>query len=232
MNTYLTGALLLAVSGVAFAQNYEKNHLPCVAEVCIGDGLDALGKISWERARGRISFGGKPNYVDANNLTTSQLSGVKQIFRGNVVSAAPYLSYESFDAKGLPLLSGVTAACSRKELTGSYTTQSRNPTTVYISLVPNFDDPAKQSWRVVMIVRKFPEAKSNPQIADVQKQLDERYGKFKTQMGNRRAGTANYESKRDFDGMTLYLSWYRGVKEQESYMLNAACGGTKKPSVD
>ena len=36
MKTYLMGAGLILTCASAFAQNYEKNNLPCIAEVSRG----------------------------------------------------------------------------------------------------------------------------------------------------------------------------------------------------
>ena len=54
-------ALPLAVMSCgAAAQELEKNGLPCVPELCIGDSLQDLAKISWQPAQQRYKLNNKP----------------------------------------------------------------------------------------------------------------------------------------------------------------------------
>ncbi len=46
--TLLLG-LVLVVSGPSFSQNLEKDGMPCVKEICLGDGMQELQKINWEK---------------------------------------------------------------------------------------------------------------------------------------------------------------------------------------
>ena len=45
-------SVLSAILGMmllpAFADEYKKNGLPCVAEICIGDGLEEMARVKWE----------------------------------------------------------------------------------------------------------------------------------------------------------------------------------------
>ena len=80
------------------AQPYEKNGLPCISELCIGDGLPALGNIKWDRAKSDFSITGKPDYVGSHPSPASAITLIKNDFRGDLTKAAPYLSYRAFDA--------------------------------------------------------------------------------------------------------------------------------------
>jgi hypothetical protein len=84
---------------------------------------------------------GAVNQEGASDITT-----VKQIYRADVSKAVPDLSYEAFDAKAIPLLAGITAACGRKELQGTFTTESGNPTAVKIALLTDKNEVAIQRW--------------------------------------------------------------------------------------
>ena len=126
MNRYLPLFLFLPAPMLGFAQSYEKNGLPCITELCVGDGLEELSKIKWDRAKSALSLMGKPDYVGSRPMGASDITTVKQIYRGDVSKAVPYLSHEAFDAKAIPLLASITAACGRKELQGTFTTESGN----------------------------------------------------------------------------------------------------------
>jgi hypothetical protein len=235
MKTYVALILILSVPSASFAQSYEKNALPCTAELCIGDGLAELGKIKWDHAKAALSLSGKPDYVGSRSLSPFEILPVKQIYRGDVTAAAPYLAYEAFDGKALPLLAGVTAACGRKELRGTFTTDGGNPTIVEIALVSDKLHGTAQRWAVTSISRDFPAVKSGAQKADVRKQLDERYGRFNVSRGIQRGVDATYAIHEDTFmgrryGFTLWLN--EGPDDYERYLQNPACGGKEKVSID
>jgi hypothetical protein len=43
--------LFLLIPTTVLAQQYEKNGLPCISGLCIGDGLPEIGRIKWDRAK-------------------------------------------------------------------------------------------------------------------------------------------------------------------------------------
>ena len=53
---------LMATQSICSAQQVEKNGLPCVAELCLGDGLAELSKVHWDRAHN--------GYFDSKTLTS------------------------------------------------------------------------------------------------------------------------------------------------------------------
>ena len=73
MNRFLPLFLLLSAPMLGFAQSYEKKGLPCIAELCIGDGLEELSKIKWDRAKNAFSLMGKPDYVGSRPLQASDV---------------------------------------------------------------------------------------------------------------------------------------------------------------
>jgi len=228
--------LLLSLPALGFAQSYEKNGLPCITELCIGDGLEELSKVKWDRAKNAFSLMGNPDYVGSRPLGASDLTTVKQVYRGDVSKAAPYLSYEAFDAKAIPLLASITAACARKELQGTFTTESGNPTTVKITLLTDKNDVAIQRWAVTSISRSFPAALSAAQQADIRKQLDERYGRFSFSRGRQPGVEATYDiiAANPFMGgkYGFFLLLNPRPHEYERYLQHPACGGQQKISVD
>src|SRR5882724_1713703 len=216
--------LFLSAPMLSFAQSYEKNGLPCIAELCVGDGLEELSKTKWERAKSAFSPMGKPDYVGSRPIGASEITTVKRIYRGDVSRVVLYLSYEAFDAKAIPLLASITAACGRKELQGAFTTESGNPTTVKIALLTDKNDAAIQRWAITSISRSFPAAISAVQQADIRKQLDERYGRFSVSRG-RQAGVDAIYAIHEADpilggkfGFSLFSN--QGPKDYERYLQN------------
>ena len=228
--------LLLSAPTLGFAQSYEKNGLPCITELCIGDGVQELSKIKWDRAKNALSLPGTPDYVGSRPLGASDVTTVKRVYRGDVSKVAPYLSYGSFDAKAIPLLATITAACGRRELQGTFTTESGNPTTVKITLLTDKDDVAIQRWTVTSISRSFPAAISAAQQAEIRKQLDERYGRFSFSRGRQSGVDATYDVHeadpflRGTYGFSLSLNPV--PNDCERYLQHPACGGKQKISIN
>jgi hypothetical protein len=155
MDKYLLLTLFLFGPTIASAQSYEKNNLPCIPELCLGDSLAELGKLKWDRAKSPFSLtSGKPDYVGSRPLSSYELAEAKRVYRGDVNKAAPYLSTGAFDQTTIPLLAAVTAACQKQELQGAFTSPSGNPTIVKISLLPDRGDAAIQRWTVTSISRQ------------------------------------------------------------------------------
>ena len=235
MNRFLPLFLLLSAPMLGFAQSYEKKGLPCIAELCIGDGLEELGKIKWDRAKSAFSLMGKPDYVGSRPLQASDITTLKQIYRGDVSKATSYLSYEAFDTKAISLLANITAACGRKELQGAYTSESGNPTTVKIALLTDKNDVAIQRWTVTSISRSFPAAVSAAQQADIRKQLDERYGRFSFSRGRQPGVDATYDIRPADPVMGgkygFFLLLNQRPNDYERYLQHPVCGGNQKISI-
>ena len=227
---------LLALAGVssAHAQTYEKNDAPCIAELCIGDGLPELGKINWDRAKDPMSFGSATAYVGARPLDRFEMKRVVDVYRGDVQPAAPYLAYTAFDNKAFPLFAKVTAACGRRELTGTFKTESGLPTKVKIALLPGEKNSGLQRWTVVAIVRTYPTAVSTSQTRDLREQLEQRYARFNTYRGVPRGVEGYFSINRtasptDPFGFGLSINPSRELKD---FTQHPACGGNKKVPLD
>jgi hypothetical protein len=209
-------------------QSLEKNGLPCVAELCIGDGLAELSKIQWTPAQSSYKVNNKVQLTADKKLSDDDMRMLKSTFPA-AGDAAPFLHDKIFDTASLPALSRVAAACQTNELTGTFGNGSDTPTRVGISLMPSLSDPSKQAWTVTTIVREFPSARSNEERAAITKLLSTRYGKFG-------AGTRTVEDKpgagRFFpSGMTKFgfgLSLNRGTDEAARIMQHPSCGAADK----
>jgi len=227
--------LILLLPATSFAQGYQKNDLPCISELCVGDGLPELEKIKWDRAKSDFSITGEPDYVGSRPLPGSAVNLVKQVYRGDLTKSAPYLSSQTFDGGALTLLTKVVAACSTQELRGTFTSPNGNPTTVKIALLSDSKDPATQRWTVISISRNFPSAITDAQKIDIRKQLDERYGRFSVSRGRQHGINAIYSVHDDplqKGRFGFNLSLKIPVNELEQERKHPACGGQRKVSID
>jgi hypothetical protein len=228
---------LLAYAHSSMAQVYEKSGLPCVAEICIGDGLSELAKVKWDRATETFSFGNQSKkYIDTIRLDSSSLKSVQSKYKGDIGKIAQFLNEGVFDNGAVSGLSNVTAQCGRdlidRGLKGTYTTESGNPTAVYAALMPDKLDASKQVWNVISIERRFPAAVSNEQISGIKTQLKERYTKFPDDFNAKKGGAA--VSVRESLGIPFYLSLRLngGNDISNRLMLHPLCGGSTKVKID
>lgn len=224
---------LLVVSHICTAQEFEKNGLPCVAEICLGDGISELSKVSWDRAKNPFSSPQKPLYTATRKISENEMKSLQSRFRGELLQAAPFLYDNMFDLGALPVISRVTVACTRHELIGTYTTSSGNPTRVGITLMPDQSDTSKQQWTVVSIARTFPRAISIEQKAEVEAELAKRYHPFgakNTNIRNPKPGEGRFSLNFISFGFNLFL--FRGMDEENRMKLHPACGGSAKVRID
>jgi hypothetical protein len=183
---------LLAFGPGAMAQNgIEKNGLPCVTELCLGDGLADLAKIQWVPAQTSFKINNKAQATAERKLADDDLKALKGLFP-SATEAAPFLYEKQFDSSALPALSRVTAACDVNELFGLFGSTAV-PTKVGISLMPSLTDPSRQVWTVTSIVREFPDVQTIEQKASVTLMLKQRYSRFG-------AGTRELPSTKPGDG--------------------------------
>lgn len=217
---------LIAVPSPGMAQDLEKNGLPCVAEICIGDGIAELSKISWAGAKNPLKIGNIAQLTSAHALSEDDLRALKAVFPA-AADAAPYLHERQFDAAALPALAKVTAACQSNELVGSYGTGGNTPTKVRISLMPSLSDPSKQAWTVTGVAREFPSVASDAERGQINKLLNQKYAKFtgsSATAASVKAGEGFYSpSTTATFGFALSLS--RAADEANRMKLNPACSG-------
>lgn len=167
---------LLALIPAAQAQPLEKNGLPCVTEICLGDGLAELAKLKWTPAQTSFKINNKLQATSERKLSEDDKKSLKALFP-DADAAAPYLYEKQFDTAALPALGRVTAACDVNELFGTFGS-SAAPTKVGISLMPALSDPNRHVWTVTSIVREFPDVSSIEQKSSVTLMLKQRYSKF------------------------------------------------------
>jgi hypothetical protein len=219
---------LCGAHAASIGQSLEKNGLPCVAELCIGDGIAELAKIQWAPAQSSYKVNNKALLIAEKKLSEDDLRMLKSIYPA-AGDAAPFLHERMFDAAALPVLSRVLAACQSNELTGNYGAGTETPTRVGISLTPNPKDPSKQSWTVTSITREFPSAVSNEERATISKLLTRRYGQFGA--GTRTVPDKPGEGRFFPSGMAKFgfgLSLNRGTDEESRMLQHPSCSAGDK----
>lgn len=221
---------LVSAHAGSMGQPLEKNGLPCVAELCIGDGITELSKIQWAPAHASYKVNNKVQLTSEKKLTDDDLRVLKSTYPV-AGEAAPFLHERIFDASALPVLARVVAACQTNELTGLYGSNGDTPTRVGISLTPAANDPSRQAWTVTTITREFPSAVSNEDRAAITKLLTARYGKFGA--GMRTVPDRPGEGRFFPSGMAKFgfgLSLSRGADESTRMMMHPSCStGVEKP---
>lgn len=214
------------------AQELEKKGLPCVAELCLGDGIAELSKIQWAPAQNSFKVNNKVQLTSTRKLSDDDMRALRGTWPV-VGEAAPYLYDKQFDNGALPILTRVAAACESNELFGTFGAEGETPTRVGISLTPSLSDPAKQEWIVTTIVREFPTAVSNDDKSMMTKLLNKRYSKFGA--GRVDVPPAQVGEGRYFPGgMNRFgfgLSLYRGNDEAQRLKANPACSAGDKSKV-
>lgn len=162
---------LIFVTEPAVAGDYEKNGLPCVKEICLGDGIEQLKTIRWKQAvlegrwTGRI-YGGMSR------------DAVPRVYKGDTSKVVKYLTQGYFDSNALVNLGAIKVNCgSSQDLLGTYTSKDGNETEVYIALLPDpVGESLEQNWRVIGIERKFKPAITKQQKKELTDAIEERYG--------------------------------------------------------
>jgi hypothetical protein len=230
-STLLSLALLPSIS---YSQQYIKNNLPCIAELCIGDGLEELQKLKWEPARSEMGNTPIASLPAVNPLDPS----FKGIFVGKHGKTDNYLNLRKFDNPSLLGFSNVKVACAPNNLTGNFISRSGNPTQVTIALGPMRSESTEQQWVVVEILRKIPKIVTDEQAQEAYKQLDAIYKQFNPMF--------IYDDKKFYQpglGMffatisaqmtyTLSLNYPKSLGDENGYKRHSACGGNNKISLD
>jgi hypothetical protein len=173
--------IAVTLSAAALAEDYVRDGRPCLSGICVGDELSTLSGIKWKVATGMI--GDKP--LKTLKYQDSAIKGLTGKFAPAsavaATAAAPYLLGAAFDGEAIPKLAKVTGFCEPLplDLTGNFDSESGHATRVIVSAEPGAD-PASQSLRVKLIIRKFPQEYTSDQIRALAKQLKERYATAKS----------------------------------------------------
>lgn len=162
--------ILLILAVVALTASCSKSvEMPCIKEICLGDGLEKLQGISWEPM---------PNMGYTYDASVVAKWGYNQ----KAEKIINWLAAGRFDAQTLPLLGGITWCGPNyapnsdldSSLKGKFKSESGHDTTVYIKLIPSANNPAEQNWKVVAIGRSY-RYSSNEQREQLENDLRKQY---------------------------------------------------------
>lgn len=110
-------------AGILMPDAAASGKTACIDTICLGDGLEALGTVTWDIARQRSNKANPPP-TKGRAITSGETAMIARRYRGNTAPAQSYLADEKFDGGALAALAGITAACEAHYLTGYYTTAS------------------------------------------------------------------------------------------------------------
>jgi len=232
--------LLMTASGGVVAQEpaYEKNGLPCIFEVCIGDSISSLANIKWDRAKGMFSTPQEPDYISDRKISDNERKSISSKFHGDTTNASKYLLSRQFDSDSLPYLEQINYTCDQHgDLIGTFTTSSGHLTRVGINIIPDEHDATKQRWVVTTIDRIFLNAITSEQKSDIKSQLMARYKicDLKNYNQKSRAFCRVATDNLSYNGaVSLYLA-LSGTAVQnisDRIKMNPKCGGSSKIKID
>lgn len=216
-----------------FWTSIAKASNPCVAEVCIGDGLKKLSNINWIEGAGVW----KNINLEIQHSQEYELRALEQKFQGNVIPAAEYIKFKSFNKLALPKLEKITASCEYTPLLGRFISNSGNMTDVEIALLPVVGEPSSQQWKVLRITRHLNTIVTQEQGTDAVKILSERYREyFYSTTRNVKEGDSeisisqNYSNEPSSIIFTLSYVFFTDVNDK--LKKNNFCGGARKANVD
>lgn len=201
---------------------YRKNGMPCVKEICLGDGIEELKKIKWESV----------TYSKLLNIET-----IKKNYRGDLTKVAMYLAEPAiggkrFDNSALNHLSEVVAYCNqvaniRNGFTGNYVSDSGHETRVDIAMIPS-DDQNQQKWTVISISRSYSSAYSAQQLQQVKDQLHERYGEF-LYYRERKLKNGAVDAIYSGSSLKIFTNW---PNIDNALKMHPLCNGKDKINID
>ncbi|MES2901118.1 MAG: hypothetical protein V4723_15420 [Pseudomonadota bacterium] len=218
---------IIAVSQVSATETrpLEKNGLPCVDEICLGDSIPELSKIKWVPAENPVKVNNRTVLTAERQLNHGDLLALKGTFP-DPTQAGPYFHNRQFDQGALPGLARTVAACEANELFGTFVSPDGSKTKVGVSLLPVAPDAARQAWKVTTISREYAGVSSNQERSLANDELKKRYYKFGASnpyVGNPKAGDGRFFA----NGMNragFALAVVRGGDEDQRMKMHPACG--------
>ena len=233
VNSALLTVSLISMQSICHADEYEKNGLPCVKEICIGDGVDALAQVKWVKVN--VTPNSKSLFYGVYIRNTNE---ELQTYIGNTKNLTNYIGSDKFDARAISHLNEVTAVCKNSitltGLVGTYKSKDGNLTEVEIELIPdqrNLDSLA-QSWVVTGIKRAFT-IKSSLQREEVRSELDNRYAFVKSRRYNSEGNSNPYVGDYSFNEYDdLRLTLVKDPNTRDRLSIHPGCPGATKVRLD
>lgn len=180
----LLAACALANSSLQPPQSFQKNGLPCFADICVGDRLDSLGTLNFKPGPQLSSFDTHPRTVSQAAEKHRKLFGFwddavigtsnRGIFDNSFISLAN--KYESF----CPQNAGGSASWWEGfyNVRGEYTTESGLQTFVTASLLPDVTDPGLPARYIVTKIERLIRVADVNEYERLKASFTERYSDF------------------------------------------------------
>jgi len=234
-NFFAFAILACFFSSTSFAQPFEKNGMPCVKEICIGDGLTELNGIKWIRAQTALDFAvsAERRKIDGVLNTYADQPVPKSptypprdfsFLKGNVQDirkAYSYLYSARFDSGALPLIAKIEVACEGASLFGRFDSESGFPTVVNIEMIPAIDG-LSQKWQVTEITRFFPSNATREQYGELNRSFYTTYADFPTG-GNAKGAYARLNENKGL----LYGYGLKDRANHSQFLKHPLCGAFK-----
>lgn len=198
-------------------------EMPCVKEVCIGDGLDKLRGIPFkainpERAQ-RVSKRKQIDRAEMYGLQSAELPA--------------YLALGEFDENALDDMAKIKAACHPLNgLEGTYVSESGYRTNVQVGLWP--DKSGNMKWLVKGISRAYKGMKSRSESNQLVQDLQQKYAKWDmNKVGQPKSGEAGVMLIGVREPiMSLFLAPTPEAIQVDNYKNNSLCKPSKAINLD
>lgn len=219
----MTLAGLLFV-GITSAQPLLAAEMPCVKEVCIGDGLDKLRGVPFKAV----------NLERAQRLSERRRIEHAEMFGGFQAETAPaYILLGEFDVNALGDMAKIKTACHPLNgLEGTYVSESGYRTNVQVALWP--DKSGNMKWLVKSISRAYKDVKSGNESNQLIQDLQQKYAKWDMgKVGQPKPGQAGMMLVPVHEPiLTLILAPTAEVISPDNYKKNPLCKSSKKVNLD
>ncbi len=216
--------LFALASSMAFSESLLAADMPCVKEICIGDGLDKLRGIKFQPVNpSRVERVSKRKQADRAEMYGG--------FQGTQPPA--FLMLAEFDENSLDEIAKIKVACHPyNQLEGAYVSESGHKTNIQIALWPN--KTGEMKWLVKGISRAYKGLESRGESDQLIQDLREKYAKWDMgKVGQPKSGSAGMllvPLKEPI--LTLILAPTAEMIQADMYKKNPLCKPTKRTNLD
>lgn len=215
--------LFLLSAGIAFSPVTFAAEMPCVKEVCLGDGLDKLRGIKFKPV----------NSARAEKLSARKRADRAELFGFQGGEAPAYVLLGEFDENVLSDMGNIKTACRYSNvLEGAYVSESGHKTNVQVSIWP--DKSGNMKWVVKGISRAYKGLQSRGESEQLIQDLREKYAQWDAaKNGQPKPGNAGMMliPLRE-PVLSLMLAPTAEMIQAEIYKNNPLCKPAKKVNLD
>lgn len=231
--------LTVMTDGQAVAEENPsvRNGMPCLKEVCVGDGALSLKVIRWENVVGL--FDKKPvRNKKPDQWVIDRLNGALRGEKASIVRLAPYWGRGwkvDIDEYALQQLRGIRAFCEPVTFSLSYRSESGYLTSLLVKTVPT--ESLKEHKLVVSsIVREYPRELSELQYKQLDDEIKNKYQSVidRTQSENNSPAVDLGFSPSGAPALTLSIGTPSDLFRDRNDLLkmHPECGGEKLIKMD